>query len=81
MGNLKTVPDCFRPIVRSRALASSVLVVATTRTEGTWKAYVRGVPGYDHREEIQGVLDWGDDIGETIARILFPEFKDLPYAK
>ena len=70
----------FTPTVRYRALASQVLVVATTRAEGAWKAYCDAVPGQNHSREIYEVLAYGDEIGEKLARVLFPEYKDVPYA-
>ena len=72
--------DTFRPVIRRRALATKVLVVATTRVEGTWKAYCDAVPGYDHQQEVDAVLRHGDQIAEPFARVLFPEFDSLPYA-
>lgn len=70
----------FKPTVRRRALASRVLVVAHTRVEGSWRAYCDAVNGIDHDMEMEGVLRFGDDIGEDLARFMFPEFADLPYA-
>ncbi len=62
------------------ALATKVLVVAKTRVEGSWAAYVDAVPGQNHREERHEVLREGTKLPEAVARVLFPEFKDLPYA-
>lgn len=70
----------FVPTVARRALSMRVLVVARTRVEGTWRAYCDSVPGFRHSDEMEAVLDHGDDIGEKFARVLFPEFDDLPYA-
>ena len=70
----------FQPVVQRRALASRVLVVACTRVEGTWAAYCDAVPGYDHNDEQEAVLRYGDKITEPFARVLFPEFESLPYA-
>ncbi len=70
----------FEPKIRWKPLAERVLVVAKTRIEGAWKAYIDAVPGELHTAEIQEVLDDGDELREDIARILFPEFDDLPYA-
>lgn len=66
--------------IRRYALASRVLVVAKTRIEGTWKAYVDAVPGINHDCEWAEVADCGDRLREDVARILFPEFDDVPYA-
>jgi len=65
---------------RFRALASRVLVVATTRIEGAWCVYCDAVPGYDHRTEAEGVLDRGNKLSERVALVLFPEFEGVPYA-
>jgi hypothetical protein len=70
----------FIPMVRARALSSRVLVVARTRVECAWNAYVDAVPGLDHRRERDAVLDHGAKLDETMARILFPEFNEVPYA-
>ncbi len=62
------------------ALASKVLTVATTRIDGTWKAYCDAVPGEDHHAEKGEVLRHGDPLREKVARALFPEFEEVPYA-
>lgn len=72
--------QAWEPIIRVRALASRVLVVATTRVEGTWKAYADAVPGRDHSKEHQAVLASGDQVREEVARVLFKEFEGIPYA-
>ncbi len=73
--------DDWEPVIRWKPLASRVLIVAKTRAEGAWKAYIDAVPGIRHRDEVDEVLDYGDEASETIARIMFPEFEDLPYAR
>jgi hypothetical protein len=70
----------FTPIIQRYTLASRVLVVAQTRIEGTWKAYCDAVLGVDHDVEMDAVLRHGDDVGEYVARHLFPGFADMPYA-
>lgn len=70
----------FTPVIRRRALASRVLVVARTRIEGTWAAYCDAVPGYDHDNEERAVLLRGDKLPERVAAALFPEFDGVPYA-
>ena len=70
----------FKLTTRRRALATRVLVVAQTRIGGMWKAYVDACPGRHHASEMGDVLRNGTDIGEPIARILFPEFDAIPYA-
>ena len=66
---------------RAVALHRNVLVVATSRIEGAWCAYIGPVRGYDHTQEWQEVLDNGDKIGEDLAKILFPGFTGVPYAR
>ena len=71
----------FAPEVRWHALANRVLAAARTRVEGTWKAYIDAVPGMNHLAEVQAVLDQGTQLAEPIARQLFPEFEEVPYAR
>lgn len=70
----------FKPIVRRRALARRVLVAARTRVECAWAAYIDAVHGHDHDYEVRAVLDHGDKLPEEVARVLFPQFKEVPYA-
>lgn len=70
----------WKPTIVYRALASRVLIVATTRVEGGWNAFCDAVPGERHRDEIHEVLRHGDLVDERLARLLFPEFEELPYA-
>lgn len=71
----------WKPIIRRRALASRVLVVARTRIECAWAAYIDAVPGMRHEEEVDQVLNYGAKLDESIARSLFHEFAGVPYAK
>ena len=63
-----------------RALACRVLVVATTRVEFAWCAYCDAVPGINHDSEADAVLDHGSKLSEKLARVLFPQFEEIPYA-
>ena len=63
------------------ALARMVLVVAKTRVEGVWSAYCDTVPGQNHDNEYIEVLRTGDKIPEQIARVIFPRFDGIPYAR
>lgn len=78
----KNVPEAenWEPIVRVRALSTRVLAVARTRVECSWAAYIDAVPGQRHSEEFDNVLDHGSKLDEKFARVLFPEFKEVPYA-
>lgn len=66
--------------VSIHALSRCVLCVAHTRIEGTWCAYCDVVPGLDHDNEFQDVLEHGDKLSKRIAEVIFPKFKDIPYA-
>lgn len=72
--------QAFVPLVRHRALSSRVLIVVRTRVECAWAAYVAAVPGIDHRRELDAVLDHGAKVDEDLARLLFPQFDEVPYA-
>lgn len=61
-----------------RIITRNILVVAT-RTVGGWKAYIGIVEGRDHNAEWKDVLSVGDTLNESLARFLYPEFKDAPY--
>ena len=72
--------ETFEPLIRYRALAPEVLIVARTRVECAWAAYCAAVPGRHHRRELAAVLAYGTKVDEPIARVLFPEFDQVPYA-
>lgn len=56
-------------------------VVARTRVEGTWKAYI-GIASGIHKElERKRILDQGSPLKEDTARTIFKNFDELPYAK
>ena len=71
----------WEPIIRRRALHRNILVVAKTRVEVGWKAYCGPVPGVNHDNEWQEVARTGTDIGEILARAMFPEFEGVRYAR
>jgi hypothetical protein len=79
----KTVEELndWIPATRYVALNRDVLCVATTRAEGTWKAYCAAVPGQNHDEEWQAVLAQGCPMMADIAKIVFPDFAILSYAR
>lgn len=72
-------PRAWQPTIRAHALSWNVLAVATTRIEGTWKAYCGAVPGQNHDHEWQEVMDQGCQLPEGIARAIFPCLADIPY--
>ncbi len=67
--------------VNRRALAHDILVVATTRREGKWSAYISVVPGENHDDEWEEVLRHGTKVLEPLAMVLFPWFAGIPYAR
>lgn len=71
----------WTPYIRRYALARNVLVVAKSRIEGSWKACCDAVPGEDHKEESAAVMRHGTEIPEEVARVMFPEFDEIPYAR
>ena len=73
--------NTWLPTIHLHALSMKVLIVAKTRIEGTWSAYCDAVPGDKHTAEANAVLANGDKLIEEVARVLFPEFKDTPYAR
>ena len=70
----------WRPTFFRRALASRVLVVATTRVECAWAAYIDAVPGLNHALEQDAVVRHGGKLDEWLARCLFPWLVGVPYA-
>jgi hypothetical protein len=62
------------------ALAMCVLVVAKTRVECAWAAYIDAVPGENHKIEQAAVLAHGNKLPERLARAIYPQLKDIPYA-
>ena len=78
----ETHEECkeWNSVQYSRALAMRVLAVAHTRIEGAWSAYCDAVPGKNHRDEEEAVLQRGDKLCEKVALALFPIFKGIPYA-
>ena len=65
---------------RVKTLSSHVLVVAAWGIDG-WRAYCDSVPGQDHEIEYNAVYESGTKLEESIARSMFPMYKQIPYAK
>ena len=63
-----------------KALDRTVLVVAVKRIPGEWCAYIKGVPGENHKSELEMVKKWGSKLSESVALVIFPQFKGTPYA-
>lgn len=70
----------WEPQVAYYAMCRTVIVVANTRVEGRWKAYIDSVAGIDHETEWQDVRRHGVTIPQPVARAMFPGFADIPYA-
>ena len=71
----------FEPQMFVRAIHPKVLVVARTRVEGTWKAYVFAVPGKSHEAEQHLWREHGAQLMEETARTLFGHLEDIPYSR
>jgi hypothetical protein len=65
--------------VEIRILTREILVVATFTYGKAWKAYIGIVPGRDHDEEWEQVLQTGDTLDEVYARPMFPNFAKFEY--
>jgi hypothetical protein len=69
-------------VIHYRALATHVLAVATARREYDgkgWTCYIDAVPGISHKDEAQRAAENGDKPSESVARAIFPEFKNRPF--
>jgi hypothetical protein len=94
---MKTIADClggqfefpetkeeaaeWEPMFVRRALHPYILCVAKTRIEGKWAAYILPVAGMNHDEEwLLWTMD-GEKLPEDVARVLFPLFGEVPYAR
>ena len=54
-------------------LARRVMAVAVYDEEvGDWAAYIDAVPGNNHSEEWQEVVDYGLKLPKRVAEVLFP---------
>ena len=70
----------FEPKMYVQALHRQVLVVARTRIDGTWKAYIFPVPGNSHEDEKHLWRTEGAQLRESTARELFGHMEDIPYS-
>ena len=78
-GNIEEA-QAWKRTTQRICLASRVMVMATTRIEFAWSAYIDAVPGVNHDDEEEEVLRHGTKLMEKVARVLFPAWKDIPYA-
>lgn len=68
-------------LIRYRALHSRVLAVFVPRIEGAFSVYVTPVPGENHDEESRQLWQvHGSKLSERVARAIFSDYDDLPYA-
>lgn len=65
-------------------LSAHLLVVAQTRIECAWAAYIGAMGqqdyGVDNHFAYKYVAMVGDKLPEEIARVIFPQFAEVPYA-
>jgi len=73
--------DAWNKFYALHTLHSRVLAVAVTRIEGTWACYLAPVPGVNHDNEWFDVWKNGVKQPEELAKLLFPGFSTLPYAR
>ena len=73
--------EVWRPKIRRRMLHSQVMAIAKTRIEGMWAAYAFPVPGINHDDEEYLWRTEGVKLPAAVARVMFPDFAELPYAK
>lgn len=71
----------WEPELIWRALDATVLAVAVPRIEGTWRGYIKQVPGMWHKREAVSVQRHGCPLAENIARAIFPRFAAVDYAR
>jgi hypothetical protein len=72
--------DHWARTVTYRALHSKILFVAVTRIEGFWSCYCVPVAGRHHEVEKHLWQLEGNKVSEAIARLLFPQYPNIPYA-
>ena len=63
--------------VEYRILSRTVIAVAKEGAVGDWAAYIDSVAGNNHEQEVKKVLENGNKLPETVAKVLFPSFKGL----
>lgn len=77
MGTNSTVADQrISKIIASKALSSSILVVAISRPNG-WCAYIKNVPGKNHHKEKKYVVMNGTKLEKELAEAMFPQYKGI----
>lgn len=62
-----------------KILECRVIAVAVKGAVGDWAAYIGSVAGQDHQNEWQEVKANGEKLSQSIAEVMFPEWKKLRY--
>ena len=82
------VKEQWKPTIVAYEMTPQILVVARDRIDGSWRAYIGVNPMLlgDRDAEYEKflrkqVLDSGDKVAEDIARAMFPNFREMPYAR
>jgi len=75
----QTEEQKWSPTIARYSLSPNVMVVARTRIEGTWGAYVAAVPGQSISHDEKLTLDNGTKLPEKIARVIFEQFEEMKY--
>lgn len=71
----------WKCITKRYMLHRCVMCLARTRVEGTWNAYCFPVPGQNHDTEEYLWKTEGVKLPEQVAKIMFPSFDKVPYAR
>lgn len=69
----------LEPVRRRVALGRQILAVAKPGQIGDWAAYIGVVPGKNHDDEEQSVVEQGSKLRLSVAKVLFPEFDPEKY--
>jgi len=72
--------SAWKPTFSHVMLHRKVMVLAKTRIEGKWSAYCFPVPGHNHYDEEYLWENEGAKLPADIARLMFPDFAEVPYA-
>jgi hypothetical protein len=67
--------------VEWRSAAHTIGIVAVSRDDGGWNAYMTAVSGVNADRDAEYVADFGCYLREVEGRAFFPQFKDKPYSE
>ena len=65
--------------MRYTVLERNVIAVAKEGAVNDWAAYIGAVAGGNREADVEHVSKWGSKLPEKVARVLFPEFRDLAW--